>query len=209
VLDLFESLGGRFDDPRGVSTTRIGEVTLSFSDCLQGRMTYSLDDERLQGDVPLTRVISGSANVCVERSENSPQSVDINAGMDGAWFDPDTPGQGFFIDTHSKPEGGNFIFVSWFTYGDDTASGQRWLTAQGSFEGSMAEIDVFETTGGSFDDPQAPDTVKVGSMKLNFTDCTNAQLTYSLPANGAAGAIAITRVIPEGQALCEELTGAD
>ena len=46
-------------------------------------------------------------------------------------------------------------------------------------------------------------------MSIDFTDCSNAQLTYSLPANGVEGDIAITRVIPGGQALCEELSGAE
>ena len=89
--------------------------------------------------------------------------------------------------------------------GEDTASGLRWLTAQGSFEGSIAEIDVFESTGGSFDDPQVPSTTNVGTMSLDFTDCSNALLTYSLTDNGAEGDIDITRVIPGGKALCEEL----
>ncbi len=40
-------------------------------------------------------------------------------------------------------------------------------------------------------------------------DCSNALLTYALTDNGAEGDIAITRVIPGGQALCEELAGAD
>jgi hypothetical protein len=40
-------------------------------------------------------------------------------------------------------------------------------------------------------------------MNLDFTDCSNALLTYSLPADPAEGNIAITRVIPAGQALCE------
>ena len=40
--------------------------------------------------------------------------------------------------------------------------GQRWLTAQGDFTGSNAAIDVYETTGGRFDDPQAVDTEKNG-----------------------------------------------
>ena len=68
---------------------------------------------------------------------------------------------------------------------------------------------MFETTGGSFDDPQATSTTKVGTMSLDFTDCSNAQLNYSLPANGVEGDIAITRVIPGGHALCEELAGAE
>ena len=99
--------------------------------------------------------------------------------------------------------------MSWFTYGEDTASRLRWLTAQGSFEGSITELDVFETTGGSFDDPQSPSTTQVGTMSLDFTDCANAQLIYSLTDDGLEGDIAITRVIPGGQALCEELAGAE
>ena len=95
---------------------------------------------------------------------------------------------------------------AWF---NPAASGQRWLTAQGSFEGSVAEIDVFETTGGSFDDPLIPSTTKVGTMSLDFTDCSNAQLAYSLPADSTEGDIAITRVIAGSQALCEELAGID
>jgi hypothetical protein len=208
-LTLYETLGGRFDDPQAVNNTQVGEVSLVFGDCGQGQMTYSLDAEGLQGSFPLLRVIPGSGNVCDERSGITTQAVDIDAGMDGAWFDPNTSGQGFFIDSYLDPEGSNFIFVAWFTYGDDTASGQRWLTAEGSFEGSIAEMDVFETTGGSFDDPQIPSTTKVGTMSLDFTDCANAQLTYSLLANGAEGDIAITRVVPGGQALCEELTKAE
>ena len=172
-------------------------------------MAYRFEDEELQGGFPLQRVIPGSGNVCEGLGGNNTQAVDINAGMDGAWFDPVTPGQGYFIDAHPNPEGGNFIFVSWFTYGNATASGQRWLTAQGGFEGSMAEIDVFETTGGSFDDPEPVSTTKVGTMSLDFTDCSNAQLMYSLPADSAEGDDAITRVIPGSQALCEELAGAE
>jgi hypothetical protein len=208
-LVLFETLGGQFDDSQMVTTTPVGEVTLRFSDCDHGQMAYSFNEEELQGQFPMIRVISGSGNVCEELSGNTTQAVDINAGMDGAWFDPNTSGQGFFIDAHPDPEGGNIIFVSWFTYGDETASGQRWLTAQGGFEGSIAEIDVSETTGGSFDEPQPISTTKVGTMIIDFTDCSNALLTYSLPADSAEGDIAITRVIAGGQVLCEELAGME
>jgi hypothetical protein len=209
VLDLYETLGGKVDDPQAVTNNKIGEVTVTFSDCEQGQMVYDIPAENLHGVFPMQRVIAGSGNVCEQRSGVAIESVDINAGMDGAWFDPATSGQGFFIDSHPDPEGGHTIFVSWFTYGNTTASGQRWLTALGSFDGSVADLDVHETTGGSFDDPQTPSTTKVGTMSIDFTDCSNAQLSYSLPADPAAGDIAITRVIAGAQMLCEELAGAN
>jgi len=208
-LVLHETLGGQFDDPQEVSIEPVGEVILEFDDCEQGRMAYLIDAEDLAGEFPLVRAIPGSGNVCASQADNRPQAVEINAGMDGAWFDVNTPGQGFLVDTHIDQEGENFIFVAWFTYGDETASGQRWLTAQGGFEGSLAEIDVYETTGGSFDDPQVPSIVPVGTMSLDFSDCSHAHVTYSLPREGREGEIDITRAVPGSEALCEEIAGAD
>ena len=211
-LVLYETLGGLFDDPEETSTNPVGEVTVSFTDCEQGQMVYSIDTDGRQGTIPLQRLVPGSGDVCEEQSGKADiitEMVDINAGMNGAWVNEDTLGQGFLIDAHTNPEGDNFIFVAWFTYGADTASGQRWLTAQGDFEGSTAAIDIYETTGGSFDDPQLIDTDKVGTMIIDFTDCSNAQLTYTLTDEGLAGDMAISRLIPGGQALCDELVGTD
>jgi hypothetical protein len=134
-------------------------------------------------------------------------AVDINAGMDGTWVNSDTLGQGFLIDAHPDAQSGNFIFVAWFTYGNDTESGQRWLTAQGSFAGSTAAIDVYETTGGLFDDPQAADTRPAGTMTVDFADCNNAQLSYSLADDDLHGDMTISRLIPAAQATCKDLAG--
>ena len=172
---------------RPITTNKIGEVTVTFSDCEQGQMAYDIPAENLKGSFPMQRVIAGSGNVCEQRSGAAIEAVDINAGMDGAWFDPATSGQGFFIDSHPDPEGGNLLFVSWFTYGNSTASGQRWLTALGSFTGSVADIDVHETTGGNFNDPQVPSTTKVGTMSIDFTDCRQRAtelLTTGRPCDG-------------------------
>jgi hypothetical protein len=205
-LDLFETLGGKFDDPQAVNTVKVGEVSLTFINCDEGLMTYNMESRGLRGEFPLQRVIPGSDEVCEGLTGSSPQAVDINAGMDGGWFEPATSGQGYFFDAHPNNDGGGFLFLSWFTYGDDTASGQRWLTAQGDYAaGSMAEIDVFETTGGLFDDPQAVNTVKVGTLSLDFEDCNNAALSYTLDDDGLQGDAEITRVVPGSDALCNDL----
>jgi len=107
------------------------------------------------------------------------------------------------------PEGDNFIFAAWFTYGDANDSGQRWLTAQGPFQGSVAEIEVYETTGGSFNDSQATETVSIGSMSINFDDCSNALLSYSLTDGSGEGQMDLTRLMPSSAALCEKLAGPE
>jgi len=208
LLTLYESLGGRFDDSQAVSTDPVGEVMVNLSDCETGELSYVIDTTGLQGTFPLERAIPGSGNICEEKEAAAfaIESVNINAGMDGAWYETTTPGQGFLIDVHPNPAGGNFIFVAWFTYGDSNASGQRWLTAQGSFAGSVAEIDVYESTGGSFDDPTAVTTIKAGTMSIEFTDCSHATLNYSLPGEALEEEMDLTRVMPDGGALCTELT---
>jgi len=211
-LILHETLGGQFDDPQPPATNPVGSVIVSFSDCSQGQMVYSIDVDGRQGTVPLHRLIPGSEYVCEEQVAKAvvaTEAVDINAGMSGAWANNETLGQGFLIDAHPDPEGGNFIFVAWFTYGDDTESGQRWLTAQGDFAGSTAAIDVYETTGGLFDDPQAVNVDRVGTMNIDFTDCSNAQLSYTLIDGDLHNDMTISRLIPGAQAMCEELAGAN
>jgi hypothetical protein len=93
----------------------------------------------------------------------------------------------------------------WFTYSDDTASGQRWLTAKGN-SWRQADLDIYDTQGSSFDDPQPVESVQVGTMRIDFSDCSHARLRYRLPAEGSEGSIIIRRVVSGGQALCEELS---
>jgi hypothetical protein len=45
-------------------------------------------------------------------------------------------------------------------------------------------------------------------MNIDFSGCSNALLSYSLPADPAAREITITRVISGTQGLCEELDGS-
>ena len=208
-LILYESVGGRFDHPQAVTTTPVGDVTLTFSDCGHGALSYRFDDRGLVGSFPMIRAIPGSGNVCESRTSSTTQAVNVNHGVDGAWLDPKAPGQGFLFDVHAGEDGSELIFVSWFTYGNDTASGQRWLTAQGQFEGSRADLVIHDTRGGSFDDPQTAESLQVGTMRIEFSDCSHALLSYSLDDGNVAGEMAISRLLPGGQALCEELAASD
>ncbi|KPK52622.1 MAG: hypothetical protein AMJ59_26665 [Gammaproteobacteria bacterium SG8_31] len=208
-LVIHETLGGRFNDPQQVSTEPVGEATLSFTDCGHGQMDYTIDTWGLQGSFPLRRVIPGAENVCLERAGVTNEPLDPNDGRDGAWFDEGAPGQGFLIDAHPNAEGDDFIFMAWFTYGDEMVSGQRWLTAQGPLAGTIGDLVLHETTGGSFDDPKPSETVPVGSLTIDFTDCSHALLTYSLTDQALEGSIDIKRAVPGSDALCRELNEQD
>jgi hypothetical protein len=51
--------------------------------------------------------------------------------------------------------------------------------------------------------------VEVGALSIDFTDCANAVLVYSLPDDGLDGEMALTRVVPGGEALCETVAGVE
>jgi hypothetical protein len=206
-LVLYETLGGQFNGPQEVSTNPVGSFSVSFADCGNAAANYIIDTWDLEGSFPLSRAIPGTENVCQDQSTVSAESLEMNDSWDGAWFNDEAPGQGFLMDVQTKPEGDDFIFVAWFTYAEDSASGQRWLTAQGPLKGTTADLVVYETTGGSFDEPDFDETKSVGSMTINFIDCSNALVTYSLPAEGLEGNIQITRAIPGTEKHCQEING--
>lgn len=206
-LTIYETLGGEFDDPQAPDTNPVGTATLVFFSCDRGELRFRFDDGR-EGVIPIRRVIPGSDNVCEDLANPSPQAVDVNAGMDGGWFEQATSGQGFFFDVHPGELGGGFFFGAWFTYGDATASGQQWYTIQGSYDpGSMVDISMFNTTGGRFDDPQEVTTEQVGTVEIDFDDCNSATLAYDFSGpSGPQGDIDLTRVVPGNEELCETLT---
>lgn len=139
----------------------------------------------------------------------------INPGLNGSWFNPDTSGQGFFLDVFPEAE---TVFLAWFTYDIEAAPmdatavvgdpNHRWLTAQGSFSGNRAELDVTLTTGGLFD--AATDTMNsepgsYGSLILTFDDCANGTLRYDLFAINLSGEIPLSRIADDNVPLCEAI----
>lgn len=137
----------------------------------------------------------------------------INAGLNDAWLNPDTVGQGVLIIVF--PQTGQ-VFLAMFTYDterpDDGVTarlgepGHRWFTAQGPFAGNRAELEVFFTSGGVFDAPQpVPETEPGGTAVLEFEDCRTGTLSYDIPSIQAQGVIPLERIVEDNVALCESL----
>jgi sugar lactone lactonase YvrE len=139
----------------------------------------------------------------------------INAGLNDAWFNPATNGQGFLITVFPDIKQ---MFLAWFTYDTERPPedviaqlgepGHRWLTAQGPYEGDTASLTVFVTKGGVFDaaDPVAStDLAGDGTMTIEFADCTEGLVKYQITSLGISGEIPIQRITPGNVPLCEAL----
>ncbi len=143
----------------------------------------------------------------------------INPGINDAWFNPATDGQGFLITVFPDIRQ---VFLAWFTYDlerppeDVTAilgePGHRWLTAQGPYEGDTADLTVYVTQGGVFDSGEPPATTDPagdGTIRLQFTDCENGLIDYRITSAGREGRIPIERITLDNVPLCETLNAAD
>lgn len=165
----------------------------------------------------ILQVTDGEYVSCADITLSEGVPFIINAGLNDAWFFPDTQGQGFFIVVYPDIR---LIFLAWFTYETERPSddlmaqlgepGQRWVTAQGPFDGNMAQLDIIVTSGGVFDrsEPEPENSVpgSVGTMKLMFNNCSNGLVEYDMPGLGLSGTVPLQRVANDNVALCEVLS---
>jgi hypothetical protein len=79
---------------------------------------------------------------------------------------------------------------------------------QGAYEGRVADLDIYLRRGGVFDAPMpVPEAERVvGRMRIEFHDCDNATVDYSLDGVGSRQ-FPITRLAKDGVADCEALHG--
>ena len=139
----------------------------------------------------------------------------INPGLNDAWYNPATDGQGFLVTVFPDIQE---MFVAWFTFDterppeDVTAQlgdpGHRWLTAQGPYNEDSATLTIFVTEGGVFDAAEPPATTDLagdGIMTLEFADCENGLVNYKITSLEISGKIPIQRISLDNVPLCEAL----
>ena len=151
------------------------------------------------------------------RAQSPPIEV-LNSGLNDAWYDPETSGQGFFITVFSDL---SVVSLAWFTYDTELPSldavanlgdpGHRWITAVGPIEGNQVMMEIEMTSGGLFDtateitrtDPPGSD----GTIILTFDSCNSGTVEYDIPSISRSGTVPIQRVAGDNITLCEALNG--
>lgn len=128
--------------------------------------------------------------------------MSINAGLSGAWHNNLTPGQGLLIDVIPA---NNSVFSGWFTYKPDSelSSNQYWFTLQGNYNGSVAELIIYETKNGLFSQSSNIENEAIGFATLVFESCTQAYFEYTLDKYDHSAGMIINRVTPD--VLCQDL----
>jgi len=149
-------------------------------------------------------------------AELPPVAFELNVGLNDAWYNPATSGQGFFITVFPNL---GVVSLSWFTYDSELPpadaranlgdAGHRWLIALGPLDGNRSEMDVTFARGGLFD--TAPgigevEEVDAGHITLTFDGCNSGTLAYDITSTDQQGTVPIRRVADDNIALCEALS---
>lgn len=146
--------------------------------------------------------------------EAPPPEFEINAGLNDAWYNPQTAGQGFFVTVF--PTIGK-VLVSWFTYdtelpaedapGNLQSPGHRWMNAFGDFTGKSAVMEIDIPSGGIFDTSTTVEHTPSGTMTITFENCNAAVIEYDITSIDRQGTIPIQRIAGDNIELCETLAG--
>jgi endonuclease I len=140
----------------------------------------------------------------------------MNPGLNDAWYNPATSGQGFFITVFPSL---GAVSLAWFTYDIELPEegaqanlgdpGHRWITAFGRINGNQAILNIEMTSGGLFDtpteiqrtDPPGSD----GTITLTFDDCNSGTVEYDIPSIERQGIVPIQRIATDNVVICEAL----
>ncbi|MBT8060788.1 MAG: hypothetical protein KJO33_14400, partial [Gammaproteobacteria bacterium] len=176
VDELLDTHGGRFGpdfDPSDVVRTVRGSLSLSFSNCREAIVNYSVDG--IGGHLPLTRLTGVYGHACGQAEE--PASLDLS----GSWYDPAHDGEGFAVQQFEPGK----ALAFYFSY--DDSGNQAWMFNVGAVDNGALEFpDLLRPTGGRFGRSYDPDTVELEPWgRLDMTlDCDRGSGQYASSAEG-------------------------
>lgn len=135
----------------------------------------------------------------------------INEGLNDAWLNTSTPGQGFFITVFPDIQK---MFLAWFTFDTERPPGNisavlgepghRWLTAFGPYEDDTATLAVELSQGGVFNASEPPVTQSAdGTIVVKFSGCNSAMVDYDVPSAAVSGQVPIERIALDNVPFCE------
>lgn len=167
--------GSQFD-PAEVVRNPWGSITFEFDGPNSGNMNFSGLPE-YGADMRAFVRLSGIAGLPfgVPTAELPPPNSG-QPGVSGNWVDPTHDGEGWFLQEVAP----GILLMAWFTYND--VGQQVWVIGTGEFQNGVAVFDNIQTADGTdfgtaFNQDQVNRT-PWGSMRIVFTDCNNATLTY-------------------------------
>jgi hypothetical protein len=211
------SVGGSGQWAEGMELDSSGSRKVRISS--KGKHNYGMSctDKFDQGSKVQASAQVTAVTVEEDGAQRDEQKVLFNPGLNDAWYDPKTPGQGILMSVFPESE---FVFLAWFTFDTERPDqdvpyklgdpGHRWMTAYGEYDGSSALLKLELTKGGLFDSNQpATSSEDYGTLDISFESCSSGEMTYDIPSAGLRGTIPLARTVSEKIEECQSLDGID
>ncbi|RKZ03325.1 hypothetical protein DRQ25_17865, partial [Candidatus Fermentibacteria bacterium] len=168
VTDAIKASGPVFGedyDKEDVARTIWGDISVTFSGPDNGMVKYDGLDGA--GTTQITRITTLA---------DSAISSSLPAGISGAWFDPATDGQGWFVEILSP----SAALVYWFTY--DQNGNQAWNLGVGTIYANKVVLSESRSGKGTFFGtafkPEDIEQVLFGMLTLEFHSCSTGRMAY-------------------------------
>ncbi len=123
----------------------------------------------------------------------------IDGSFSGTWWNPQRSGEGFLLDVSENSASHNAqAVITWYTYNADNSGVQTWLVGSGPVIADTIFADMQKTQGAGFGNSfNADDVMRTpwGQVKIKFTDCNHAVVTYdSLDSTYGSGSYNLERI---------------
>jgi hypothetical protein len=194
-LEIRRNIAGVFDGLPTTASSVVGQATLRAQDCNLATLEYEFNPTEAKGKygvLPLTRLTGGSASCQLNVGQSLPgrDARPARGGFDsrqsGAWYEPQTSGQGFMLTVQPATASATGVFFGgWFTYdvgapNDETA--QHWFTLSGDVRpdapAGVIPVIIYRTLGGRLAEVQTRNTAELGRGTVTFNGCGNATFRY-------------------------------
>ena len=176
-----------------------GNIEFMFDHCNHGRMTFESDLFSASGNHDFIRLapISGipCGNIGLAPATAAP-------GISGQWYDPDTDGQGWFLQ---EVEPGRVVAV-WYSYGNEGE--QVWMIGEGHIDGPELVFEEMSITRGTFFGQDFVDAdvqlLPWGRLEFHFEDCSRAEVYFESSLAGfSSGAMQAHRLTELSDLTCD------
>lgn len=170
-------------DPDDVIRTRWGDLRMYFSDCNNGGVSYS-SDENFGREARSIQRLTNLAGVSCQQP-NNPPPAQASQVVTGSWFAPERDGEGMVLEALAD----NRVVLYWYTY-NATGGNQYWLGGVGTFNPANNTV-VFDalnsSIGPQFGDAfDTNDLVQIpwGSATFSQSACNRATFNTNSTVSG-------------------------
>lgn len=205
TLTIYRSSGGNFNAPPKTDAIAEGTATLTFHDCTHATLSYQFIDGR-SGTIPEVRLTAEPFCVSTNGIVHLPfiPATWTDAYLSGAWYDPQTSGQGLVVDVVPSQ---STLFAAWYTYAPQTEgqtgnTSQRWFTLQAAYtpgNRNLNQVPIYAVIGGLFNAATRTAGLPVGTADITFTSCTTMTINYAFTQGefaGLSGSVSEQKLVP-------------